>query len=170
MVEPQFYTVLHFERCEWRSVVRTQCDSLCGLTKISISTEVLLSFIIWLANTCQEKAECSLSKDFDESSFCQWRESWPCVWVMWPCITFCVSHGWGEKTGGGWARMRWRWQTRRKSREDAIPTTSDLQVPEELESNFKNKLAGLCDLSGTAAAGIYGNRHELEFKRGHFRF
>lgn len=53
---------------------------------------------------------------------------------------------------------------RRKSREDANPTTSDLQVPEGLESNFKNKLGGLCDLSGRAAAGIYGSRHELEFK------
>lgn len=45
-----------------------------------------------------------------------------------------------------------------ESRGDAHPAASDLQVPKGHESNFKNKLEGVCDLGSRAATGISSNR------------
>lgn len=42
----------------------------------------------------------------------------------------------------------------RESRGGCSPSASDLQVPKGHESNFKNKLEGLCDLGSRAATGI----------------
>lgn len=38
---------------------------------------------------------------------------------------------------------------------DTHPAASDLQVPKGHESDFKNKLEGLCDLGSRAAEGIF---------------
>ncbi len=46
----------------------------------------------------------------------------------------------------------------KESRGDAHPAASDLQVPQGHESNFKNKLEGVCDLGSRAATGISSNR------------
>lgn len=54
----------------------------------------------------------------------------------------------------------------KESRRDAQPAATDLHVPKGHESNFKNKVEGLCD--NRAATGISRNRFKWEFISGPF--
>ena len=56
----------------------------------------------------------------------------------------------------------------KESRGDTHPAASDLQVPKEHESNFKNKLERLCDMGRRTATGISINSLKWKFISGHF--
>lgn len=67
-----------------------------------------------------------------------------------PCVPWVRR---GDRRGE--ERRRWGGTDEKESGGDTHPAASDLQVPKGHESDFKNKLEGLCDLGSRAAEGIF---------------